>query len=427
MVSNIEINESFWFSSSYEKDLLHFKKGLDLFINNFEKASTLQEYPIFLDTNVLLYFYKVSNIVKENFISFLKKNEGNVYITGHVKNEFLKSRVRVINNDYLNVLKEVPNELLKNINKISNFKNSNKTLLNDYGEIFSDLLEVEASLLSVHKRLENKINKDLEKNKNIKYNDPLLEAYSKILVVKNLSKKELHFIRDKFISLNKQSHITYPGMMDFKKKKNNSEGDFIIFHELMKFMKENDTCVTFLTNDNKEDWFEVDRYNKRHPLISYIEITYNNTKHFNYILDANRTLSDLLDIKIQSNTYQKRWEKENKILKDKTFSATWVNDLFKEEIINYQIDQFSCPVSEVDLDYQVELSGLDFEGLIESNESGASFRGTGTAFHTSTDEVDNEINIAIAFEFYGLCQINTEFRKIDFYEFNISELSKEIY
>jgi len=96
MVSNIEINESFWFSSSYEKDLLHFKKGLDLFINNFEKASTLQEYPIFLDTNVLLYFYKVSNIVKENFISFLKKNEGNVYITGHVKNEFLKSRVRVL-------------------------------------------------------------------------------------------------------------------------------------------------------------------------------------------------------------------------------------------------------------------------------------------------------------------------------------------
>lgn len=63
-MENIEINEEFWFLSNNEGSINHLKKGLDLYSKDFQKASNLESMPIFLDANVLLYFYKVSNKVK---------------------------------------------------------------------------------------------------------------------------------------------------------------------------------------------------------------------------------------------------------------------------------------------------------------------------------------------------------------------------
>ena len=52
--------------------------------------------------------------MKSNFWNFLKDNIDNIYITEHVKNEFLKSRLKVINEDYLKVVSDVPKELKNN-------------------------------------------------------------------------------------------------------------------------------------------------------------------------------------------------------------------------------------------------------------------------------------------------------------------------
>lgn len=425
-MSEFTIDENFWLLSNQESDISNLRDGLGQYIKNFEKATALEYYPIFLDTNVLLYFYKVSNKAKENFIKFVDSNINNVFITEQVKSEFLKSRIRVINNDYLNVLKDVPSQLEKNINSLTRFINSSKTLLSDYGDIYPDLKDVESSLLSILGKLDAEIKKDLEKNKNIKYNDPLLNTYSKISVVKNLSSNELEFLKKKFDSLANQDSIVYPGMSD-NKKRNNSIGDFIIFHEIMKYMKQESTSVTFLTNDTKEDWFEIDGKGKKHPFIPYIESTFNNTRNFNYILDANRNLSEILKIEIKTNTYLKTWHKQKEILKQKTLVHEWIDEIFLDSIHDDYLDDFSVPISQVEFTDNVELSDIDFDMLLDSSESSADFYGSGNAFNTSTDTDDNKVTYYIDFNFYGSCNINIQDRTVDIYDLQIDESEVEVH
>ncbi|MBC2705137.1 PIN-like domain-containing protein [Desulfobacula sp.] len=235
-MENSEINENFWFDSNCKSDISQLKTCLSSFIQNFDKASKLTEYPIFLDTNVLLLFYKVSNKVKNNFFTFLKENIDNIYITEHIKNEFLKSRLKVINEDYLKVVSDVPKELKKQSNKITNFINTNKSILEDYDEIYLELKEIESDLEKTQDKLNIEINKNLKQNKNIKYNDILLEEYSKIQIVNNITEKELTFIKEKYLFLKEKASIVFPGMMDGKQKNENEDGDFIIFHEMMKYV-----------------------------------------------------------------------------------------------------------------------------------------------------------------------------------------------
>lgn len=424
-MDNVEVNDDFWFLSKCENSISHLKQGLDLYSNDFKKASKLESIPIFLDANVLLYFYKVSNKVKQNFIDFIKENIQNIYITEQVKNEFLKSRVNVINNDYLSVLKEVPNDLQKNINKLSGFISSNKTLLNDYADIYEDFQDIENSLSAAHKKLLAEINQDLERNKNIKYNDPLLNVYSEINVINNLSNKELEFIKNKYLTLKKETRIIFPGRADDKKIENNG-GDFIIFHEMMKYMKENSTSIVFLTNDVKEDWFDIDSQKIRSPQISYIETTYNNTGKFNFILEANRTLSNLLDIKISSNIYLKKMAKQDQILREKSFYYPWADEIFHDKFNDYYLDDFSRPISSVEIDSDVELSNIDFDSLFDNNDTSADFYGQGTAIHTSMDENDNEIILRLPFTFFGSCEINNETKEVEIITIDIDEQEIEV-
>lgn len=422
----MEISEKFSFTAKFESDISHLKTGLDSYINNYEKAKNLDSMPIFLDTNVLLYFYKVSNKVKKNFIQFLRDNITEIYITEHVKNEFLKSRVKVINNDYLNVLKDVPSDFKKQINKVTHFINSNKILLNDYADIYLELQDIENNLSLISNKLTTEIKKDLEKNKNIKYNDPLLDEYCNIKVINNLSEAEIKFVKEEFTKLNNDGCSIYPGMKDDKKTNSNSDGDFIIFHEMMKYMKEQDSNIIFLTNDIKEDWFEIDTHKNKQPHLSYIEITYNNTNRFNYILEANRTLSDLLDIKINSNTYQKKRAQEEKILKEKSFFFSWADEFFLDYINNRCPDIFSLPISQVELEYGVELSDVDFGQLLDDNQTPAVFYGNGIAYNLTKDEDDNEVAVQISFSFNGSCTIYSEDKTIDIDELSIDEEEVEV-
>jgi len=425
-MENNEINESFWLYSNCKRDISQLKTGLSLFIQNFDKATKLKKYPIFLDTNVLLFFYKVSNKVKGNFISFLKENIGNIFITEHIKNEFLKSRIKVINEDFLNVLNHVPYELKKQSNKITHFININKSILDDYDEIYLELKEIESNLSKTHDKLSAEINKNLEENKNIKYNDILLEEYSRIQIIDNITEKELKFIREQYKMLKEKASVCFPGMMDGKQKNENEDGDFIIFHEMMKYMKEHDTNIVFLTNDTKKDWFEIDENNKRHPQITYIESTYNNTKRFNYILDANRTLSSLLDIKIISHTFQRNLEKQNEILKQKSFYLDWSDDEFTRILNNSYLESFSHPVSEIEVEYGVQFLNIDFDRLLEENSTSGDFDGEGVASHKSMDSNGNEVLLKTPFYFHGSCVIDSGNKTIIVDQLEIEEQETEI-
>lgn len=422
-----EINEDFWFDSNYKTDIAQFKHCLNLFIKDFDKASALEEYPIFLDTNVLLLFYKLSNKAKVNFISFLKQNKDKIFITEHIKDEFLKSRLKVIDEGYLKASCSVPRELKKQSNLITNFINQNKSILEDYDGIYLELEDIVRTLDTVHCKLSIEIDKDIKRNKDIKYNDILLEEYSKIKIINNMTETELEFLKEKYTSLKKQTSTVFPGMMDRKKNNENEDGDFIIFHEMMKYMKEHNTNIVFLTNDKKEDWFEIDESKKINPQINYIVRTFHNTQHFNYILEADRTLSDILKIHIKSNTFMNDLQKENEILKKRSFLLDWSHDEFLRILNNDYLDKFSHSVSEIRLEFDTLISNIDFDQLLEENLTSADFHGEGVAIHGDIqNKKGSEVRIKIPFYFFGSCHIDNINKKIDIMNLEIEEHDIEI-
>ncbi|RYE12178.1 MAG: hypothetical protein EOP45_23315, partial [Sphingobacteriaceae bacterium] len=88
----------------------------------------------------------------------------------------------------------------------------------------------------------------------------------------------------------------FPGCAE-KKSKDDPTGDYIIFHELMTYSKQNNCDVIFLTNDTtKGDWLRKDGTNHLH----YIENFYLNTGQVIYIIDAERLLSDLFKTSFES-------------------------------------------------------------------------------------------------------------------------------
>jgi len=215
-------------------------------------------------------------------------------------------------------------------------------------------------------------------------------------------------------------------MMDGKQKNENEDGDFIIFHEIMKYMKEHNTSVVFLTNDKKKDWFEIDENNKRQPQINYIESTYNNTQKFNYILEADRTLSSLLNIHIESNTFMKNIEKENEILKKQNFYLDWSNDEFLRILNKNYLEKFSHPVSEIKLEFDTSISNIDFHQLLDENSTTGDFNGEGLAIHRNTDTDGNEIMLKTPFYFLGSCDIDNINKTIDIINLDIEEHDIEI-
>ncbi|PVV55718.1 PIN-like domain-containing protein, partial [Chryseobacterium sp. HMWF035] len=96
--------------------------------------------------------------------------------------------------------------------------------------------------------------------------------------------------------LNKTRTI-FPGLGDIKDKPDDPYGDFIIYHEMMKYMLSKNTEIIFLTFDNtKGDWMSKSKA----PYIHYVENMYINTNEIIYILDAERILEQILNVEIDS-------------------------------------------------------------------------------------------------------------------------------
>ncbi len=112
--------------------------------------------------------------------------------------------------------------------------------------------------------------------------------------------------------LNKPGAI-FPGFGDIKTKPDDPYGDYIIFHEMMKYMLANETDLLFLTFDNsKGDWMTKEKS----PHLHYTQNVYANTNQILYIIDAERTLEDLLQVDIDSLVEVDEFNNLNSITKE---------------------------------------------------------------------------------------------------------------
>ncbi|MEZ4810750.1 MAG: PIN domain-containing protein [Allomuricauda sp.] len=277
------------------------QKALKNYTDKLEKALNLDgDIPIIFDTNVLLDYYRISFSEREELEKFFEQNKHRIYLTKQVEEEFLKHRIDHIRSylksldDFVNSYKNIKEEIerLKNgeIKGFDHYVERNIILKNDYQDLRNELSTFnetikeklknlfsesgfEEEIIEKERKIEE-IRKRLEGQADIERNDPLLNIISNFKTIDELDLTEKEFLKSKYDSLkSKYDEVkndqncnwkhTFPGCGE---KKENPYGDFIIYHEIIKFLKNSKTDAVFLTNDvEKNDWL----YRKKTDLIPY--------------------------------------------------------------------------------------------------------------------------------------------------------------
>ncbi|QYJ67730.1 PIN-like domain-containing protein [Flavobacterium litorale] len=128
------------------------QKALSQYSKNLLAALNLEnDIPIFLDTNVLLDYYKISFTERDDIIKFFEKNKSRIFITKQIEKEFLKHRIDHIRsylnsvdeftNAYKNIKREIVDIKSGIIKGFEHFTTKNQILVNDYPELSKELLK----------------------------------------------------------------------------------------------------------------------------------------------------------------------------------------------------------------------------------------------------------------------------------------------
>jgi len=305
------ITEDFCFNPQRKHSILLSQKAFSLYVEKFEEDpinNLLEGLPIFLDTNVILGYYGMAQKEKDKLYAFLQEQKERIILTRRVEEEFLKNRISCIRKDFFKPLNEMAAEYakMKNdiLNSLQSFKDKKRKILeNDFIAIWEKLQKFEADVKqmleeeAIEQDIKMLVDHTTKENTNIELVDKLIDLCSQFKVLEPLDDSELALVISQYDQLSntykntkeeQRKLISFPGCGE--RKPDGREGDFIIFHEIMKFMKNTNTSCLFLTNDiKKADWLQDDY----RPFPHYIENTYFLTKQVMLIFHAESALRNI--------------------------------------------------------------------------------------------------------------------------------------
>lgn len=223
------------------------------------------------DTNVLLNLYRYSSTTRDSFLEILNIINDRSWIPFQVGSEFFANRLEVIHKQ---------ENLYNTIENLLNFQIFKENLMQYKDRHFSINIE---KLISILSDAELKIEEELNESK---FNDV---KYSKkdILLIKIFdlfdgkigalySESEL----DKLYKIGKQQYQEKvpPGYKDNSKKTNEKYNDFIIWMQVIDYAKEKQRPIIFVTDDKKEDWWQIYKGKTLGPRPELIQEVYNKAK-----------------------------------------------------------------------------------------------------------------------------------------------------
>lgn len=300
--------------------------ALRLYSSLFEDAVKLSgELPIVVDANILLGYYGMSQAEKEKLVKFFTEFSDRIILTKQVEREYLKNRLSVIKKDFFTPLNRITDDYLKVTSDIEglikNFGDSKKKLLSqDYPELWEKVREIEEEIKAVMNDekflidIQTKVSETTQNNKNIVLIDNLLDIISKFKIAPELTVEEETFLRELYNNLievyksSKESIKWQYAIPGCGEGKDDPLGDFFIFHEILKYMKDNQTSCIFLTNDvTKGDWLQVDKNPHNH----FIEHSYLLTNQVVIIIHAEQTLPSISFENIHKEVVVEKIDEQN--------------------------------------------------------------------------------------------------------------------
>lgn len=206
-----------------------------------------------VDTNVLLDLYRYHEDTREELLAAINAFEKRAWISHQVAEEFFRNRNSVILsansafNDAEKNISEVKKSTEEPLKKIK----SNRIIPDD----LEDKLEkaIEAAIESAI----SEVQEIREKHPDYRESDPILDNICNLFdsnVGPSFSKEELPDIL-KEAKRRKDSKIP-PGYKDSSKDGIKPYGDYMIWRQVMNYIKEAGKPLIFVTSEQKEDWWE---------------------------------------------------------------------------------------------------------------------------------------------------------------------------
>lgn len=205
------------------------------------------------DTNTLLDFYRVNPETRDDLKTIFVSCESRIWIPNFVANEFYKNRIGVIHrqmqcctefNDEIGKLKGKIEQLVEQTRAFPHFSKNEFSQIET--AISKFLLKSEADRSSLHRLLSD--DTILE----------FIEACFRGKVGPKLTDQEM-----KEIELEAKKRFAEkvpPGYADLKEKEKAGKwpyGDYVVWSQLIKHAAKEQRDLVFVTNDNKDDWWDI--------------------------------------------------------------------------------------------------------------------------------------------------------------------------
>lgn len=268
--------------------------------NEEEFKELWEDSIIVLDANILLNLYRYSESTQKVIIEDIEYLRDRLWIPYNTAEEFFKNRMKVIHEQ-----KKIYNEIK---NKIS--FNSQKEFIKQIRHITLDSKKDNIILIlqECEDRIYEILDEDMKNNTdddNVIYK--VLELYDG-KIGERLSEEKIKEYK-KEIDKRYENNIP-PGYKDIGRKTTDRKyGDAINWLEIIKYAKENERNVIYITDDNKEDWFyRIDgkTYGPRMELLQefyektegkkiYIYNTSTFIENFNNYFHRNENISNEID------------------------------------------------------------------------------------------------------------------------------------
>lgn len=212
-----------------------------------ELESLFDDCYFIIDTNALLDILRLGDPYTHKVLALINKYKDRVRIPYHVAEEYHENLLSVITEK-----KQKLEQVLKEYTQDGIQQYSNEILKNYLPQVLIDeynvkLRRVVGSFIKELKLQKEKIDKelfdgDVQREMAKQFRELLLDPLSKEELKRIESEGEKRYV----------SRIP-PGYRDAGKS-DNQYGDLIIWNEILKFAKKNNTSVIFVSRDLKEDW-----------------------------------------------------------------------------------------------------------------------------------------------------------------------------
>lgn len=235
-------------------------------LSDNEIKAILENGILVFDTNVLLNLYSYTKSTKEEVLNIMKKYKNRLWMPYQVGWEFFNNRENKISN-----VQGGCDKLLKFIN---DSKNGFDKLLNDNYKRhpYIDRKSISELFSNQLKTVSDEIEKLKAQDPRYDKNDTILKQLTQLYNKKVGDDYSIDEYKEIFNDGEKRyEQKTPPGFADLKEKKDQGPrhlyGDLIIWKQIIDKSKATNKDIVFISEDQKEDWYEKDSNKPRRDLI----------------------------------------------------------------------------------------------------------------------------------------------------------------